>query len=51
MKTMFKNEHKDTNISPFEAAKIITIKFENPQDRENKAIQRGNLAEEIAGNK
>lgn len=50
MKIMFRKEHKDPNITPFEAAKIITIKFENPQDRENKAIQRGNLAEEIAGN-
>ena len=49
MKIMFEKEHKDPSISPYDAAHAITIKFENPRDAPNKAIQRGNLAEEIAG--
>ena len=51
MTQIFPNDWNSEDISPYDAAHMITIKFENPSDRENKAIQRGNLAEEIAGNK
>jgi hypothetical protein len=50
MKQIFPNDWNSQDITPFDAAKIITINFEKPQNKEDKAIQRGNLAEEIAGN-
>lgn len=49
MKEIFPNDWNKEDISPYDAAHMITIKFENPSDAPNKAIQRGNLAEEIAG--
>lgn len=51
MEEIFPTEHKDPDISPYDAAHAITIKFENPSDAPNKAIQRGNLAKELAGQK
>lgn len=50
MKEIFPNDWNKEDITPFDAAKIITINFEKPQNKEDKAIQRGNLAKEIAGN-
>ena len=51
MKKIFPNEHSNITISPYDAAHAITIQFENPSDPQNKAIQRGNLANELAGQK
>ena len=36
------------SVTPFEAARLITIKFENPVDAEAKSKQRGNLATKIS---
>ena len=51
MKIIFRKEWNSMTISPYDAAHKITIQFENPSNAPNKAIQRGNLANELAGQK
>jgi len=47
MKDLFPNDWSNSEISAYDAAYKICVNFERPVDKEQKGVERGNLAKEL----